>query len=208
MFEARHKQNVEAGSAWSPPDFQAEVLEALRERVARTGLSGGKLIEFGCATGEIVRGFLERGWEATGVDISPTAVAAARERGPGEFLVHDLSQPLAASLGPFDVVLDGYAYHFQIGDARKVYLANARRCLRPDGWLVLNSNVGDPMSDLIDFDPETRVSRMDGVPMNYYAELSELEDELREAGFAVVESEVFEGQARIGVVWATLPSSG
>lgn len=204
LFESRHQHNIAAGSGWCPADFQAEVLEALTERLARTGLNGGRLIEFGCGTGENVRGFIDQGWEVAGLELSPSAVEEARRRGPGEFYCFDLSVPLTVDLPPADVVLDGYAYHFQIGGARPVYLGNARRCLKPGGWLILNSHVGAPTSESVDYDPTSKTSSMTGVAMNYHADLEELEDELRAAGFEVMDSEVYEGQVRIGVVWARL----
>lgn len=52
--------------------------------------AGGPIVDVGCGTGQHVRWFENEGLEAVGVDVSPRAVAAARELGTGDVLVGDM----------------------------------------------------------------------------------------------------------------------
>jgi SAM-dependent methyltransferase len=204
LFNERYQKVDPQNGSWYPPDFQKEVGDALIERTLKTDLTSGSIIEFGCGTGENVRRFLDMGWDAFGVDISASAIERAKARTSflNRFWCHDLSQPLDLHLPPVDVVLDGHAYHFQVGNDRRVYLLNAARHLKPGGWLIINTNVGDPLQPDVDFDPETRTSKMGGFTMNYWATLDEVRGEMEATGFEVVDSEVVEYQARIAVIWA------
>lgn len=52
--------------------------------------AGSPIVDVGCGTGQHVRWFEDEGVEAVGVDVSPHAVAAARELGTGDVLVGDM----------------------------------------------------------------------------------------------------------------------
>jgi len=65
-------------------------------------LDGSRLIDFGCGQGAAVNFFIERGYDAVGVDISEFDISAAKERYPehaGRFLTIDPDPAASAHFG-------------------------------------------------------------------------------------------------------------
>ena len=59
---------------------------AKRCRIASRGHKPGRLLDVGCGIGDFMLGMRQRGWEVHGVDLSPNAVALARQKGLDVFL--------------------------------------------------------------------------------------------------------------------------
>jgi SAM-dependent methyltransferase len=102
--------------------------------LARSGVSGGALIELGCAYGY----FLEEAraaFSVCGVEVSAAASAACRARGLR--VESTLSPELVADRGPFDaaVMLDVIEH---LGDPASV-LTELRRAMRTGGRLLLTT---------------------------------------------------------------------
>lgn len=89
-------------------DSTAEDAAAL---VAFLGLRPGTtVVDAGCGFGRFCAALQELGMEATGIDISPAALAEAERRAPGpRYVLHDLTQPLPEDLGTFDVLVSVYS---------------------------------------------------------------------------------------------------
>jgi SAM-dependent methyltransferase len=83
-----------------------------RYRYAYRPWDGLRILDAGCGTGlsTLALARLNPGSRVVGVDISPHSLDLARERARasggllGEFLEHDLNEPLPASIGPFDFI--------------------------------------------------------------------------------------------------------
>jgi SAM-dependent methyltransferase len=105
--------------------------------LADAGALTGRLLDVGCGTGEHALLAAAHGAVATGVDLAPRAVAAARakaaERGlSAEFLVGDALY--LERLGTrFDVVLDSGVFHVFDDEDRPRYVAGLAGVLRPGG---------------------------------------------------------------------------
>ena len=72
----------------------------------------GRVIEFGCGTGPILRLFCEKRFTGVGIDVSKTAIAMAKEQSGGldiKFIRGDVCNLNKKTLGRFDIVVDGYA---------------------------------------------------------------------------------------------------
>jgi len=107
------RRYAESGPVWS-----GRVNAALAEAVERLGLAAGRALDLGCGEGGDVLWLAERGWRATGIDLSRTAVerarAAAADRGLPDgravFISADLAEwvdrpaEVDGSLTPFDLV--------------------------------------------------------------------------------------------------------
>lgn len=86
----------------------------------------------GCGMGHDAREFARRGWKATGLDISPTAMQrAAKLAGGVEFRAGDFlsDEPFAQ----FDIVFEHTLFCAIQPDRRDDYVAAVRRWLRPGG---------------------------------------------------------------------------
>lgn len=94
--------------------------------------AGARLLDVGCGHGEALGFLASLGWHATGVEIDPRAVAAARARGL------DVIQGEIASAGladeSFDAVTSSHVVE-HVHDPR-AFLVEGRRVLRTGGVLV------------------------------------------------------------------------
>src|SRR3984893_7689462 len=79
-------------------------------RLADSGLLCGRVLDAGCGTGEHTLLAAAHGADAAGVDISPRAIAQAREKAAGRGLAVRFEVADALNLGPlgmaFDTVID------------------------------------------------------------------------------------------------------
>jgi SAM-dependent methyltransferase len=111
----------------------------------------GRVLEIGCATGNIARAF--RKWPQvayTGLDIEAGAIARARRVFAGtdrfEFVCQDL-ESFSRSAGPFDyVLLAGVAHHLTDDDLDAMLVAS-RRLMAPGAKLVVVDPVQPDASD-------------------------------------------------------------
>lgn len=176
--------------------------------IRATASNGGPptLLDVGCGTGQLSRRWQEEGFSVVGVDINPTAVAAARAataacggEGP-RFAEADFAadRPPDIPGGPFDVVVCQLVISI-IGGARqrRNLLRHAHACLRPDGWLFLSaSGVSDTVNAgyarlyatdaPLTGEPYTYFSRDEQGTILYVTHhftAAELEELLREEGF-------------------------
>jgi 2-polyprenyl-3-methyl-5-hydroxy-6-metoxy-1,4-benzoquinol methylase len=111
------------------------------QAVADAGGLTGRVLDSGCGTGEHTLMAAGLGLEATGVDGSPTAIAAAQQKASerslaASFLVHDVLD--LASLGEtFDTVIDSGVYHVFDDADRQRYVASLEATTGPGARLFL-----------------------------------------------------------------------
>jgi SAM-dependent methyltransferase len=105
---------------------------------------GGRVLDLGCATGELSVALSMAGFEVVGLDVSPAMLRRARRktRGlsrPPMFQPGDLNEPLLFRAGAFDCVLCANA--LQCVKRPAALLHEARRALRRGGRLALVAKV-------------------------------------------------------------------
>jgi SAM-dependent methyltransferase len=125
----------------APPPWDIGRPQPAFVRLADRGLLSGRLLDSGCGTGENVLLAASHGAEATGVDISPRAIARAREKAAGRGLTARFEVADALHLGQlgmtFDVLIDSGVFHIFDDADRERYVASLAAVLPPGGHCYL-----------------------------------------------------------------------
>jgi SAM-dependent methyltransferase len=190
--DARYRRLREQGApGWDSDDGYREREAELALAFAAIDPVGTRLLEIGCGAGNLAGWFADRGFDVTGIDISPAAIEWATERAiaRARFLVGDV---VAELQGTYDVIIDGHCLHCIIGDDRARLLANVHDALAPGGHFFVATMCGAITNAKLRacFDPVTRCQVVDGVAYRYIGDAVEILAELRAAGFEIVRSTV------------------
>jgi SAM-dependent methyltransferase len=97
-----------------------------------------KAVDLGCGTGNYAIYLAGRGFQVTGIDISPTAIGIARENAKSkgarcDFIVADVMGDLEETGGTFDFAYDWELLHHIFPEQRTKYVENVSRLLDPNG---------------------------------------------------------------------------
>lgn len=122
----------------------------LVELVEGGELAPGRLLEVGCGTGTNALWLAERGFEVTGLDVSPLAIEQARAKQAAagvraNFLVHDILATPAPG-GPYDLAFDRGVFHvFDEAADRARFVERVSAALRVGGrWFDLAGSTEGP----------------------------------------------------------------
>ncbi len=121
-------------------EMLCELLPARVSRVLDLGTGDGSTLALVLAGHPEARG--------VGVDFGAEMLRRARERFSGdervEIVEHDLSRPLPADLGVFDLVVSSFAIHHLDPPRQRALYAEIRDRLEPDGMFVNAEHVASP----------------------------------------------------------------
>jgi len=143
------KRYVEGELPWDSgkPDEHLAVV------VAAHGIKPGKALEIGCGTGTNSIWLAQQGFKVTGMDISQTAIARAREKAAAagidcHFLVGDFMVDQVPG-APFDLVYDRGCLHvFEGHEELSRFASRVRDVLTPEGmWHSLIGSTDGPPRD-------------------------------------------------------------
>jgi SAM-dependent methyltransferase len=129
--------------AWDSTEPRPELAELVR------GRPPGRALDLGCGTGTDTLYLASQGWDATGVDFTPQAIATARSRAAtarsaATFVAGDATRLSEAGIGgDFDLVTDTGCYHGVPAHLRDAYAAGVAAVTRPSGDFYL-AGVADP----------------------------------------------------------------
>lgn len=187
------RRRREAANGWDSDEVTRENIQAIEHLLSKCDpRPSGAMLELGCGAGNLTTHFAQSGWEAHGIDISPTAVAWALERSNALGLTLDVRTGSVLELEPyatsrFDLVLDGHCLHCIIGVDRSRFFQEAMRVLKPGGKLLVLTMAGDasavPMRG--QYDPVSRCQVIDGTMTRYFGDPLSIVDEIVQAGFRV-----------------------
>jgi 2-polyprenyl-3-methyl-5-hydroxy-6-metoxy-1,4-benzoquinol methylase len=162
---------------------------------------GGKALDLGCGAGCWSIELARRGYTVTGVDISPTAIAWARDKAREEGREIRFCQANVLELrgwvpGEYDFILDGFVLHCLVRpEDRRTYLRTAHGLLGPGGVFLVQSFAAEDLDDEgwhgwnIDRTTRCEISE-EGVPARYVGTPRSIRDEVVAAGFVVLEEEM------------------
>ena len=125
---------VDYSHAYDPDaDFDRHITHATGRRIRRWFRPGDRVLELGCATGLMTSLFVPRGVTVTGVDRSPTYLAAARARGLANASFHQDAVETFEPGGRFEHVVATHILN-ELEDPG-AFLARCRQHLVPGGLL-------------------------------------------------------------------------
>lgn len=114
------------------------------------GRRPGRALDLGCGAGTDAIYLAKQGWEVTGVDFVPEAIATARSRARAAgstacFVAGDATRLRQAGVsGPFDLMLDIGCYHAIPASLRDAYAAEAAAVARPGADFYLAGIANPP----------------------------------------------------------------
>jgi SAM-dependent methyltransferase len=126
------------GSGYSEYESQeAEYLSTFREDVRRIKefVPSGKVLEVGCGYGYFLQCAVEAGYDAYGIDLSPSAVKWASERLPGRVFCGLLEEVPEIQGEQYDVIFGSHLIEHITSPGE--FLEQAAKLLRPGGLIVM-----------------------------------------------------------------------
>ncbi len=176
--------------------------------------SDARILEFGCGTGPASCFLAQQGYRVDGFDVSPTAIEIARKNAEDRGLdinysVGDICSIPEAMFDTYDIIIDGHCMHCITYDSdRRAALTNVFRLLKNGGYFIIETmSIEDtsqwPYGGRIDEQgivwsrvkknyPYEKV-RFEGkywICTRRIMSNSDLEDELKQAGFVIEFSEI------------------
>lgn len=168
-------------------------------RLALAHVHGSRLLEIGFGTGELLAEAVGRGWDVTGLELSPAmhAVAAARP-GLAAARVQARAQAMPFACASFDSILATFPAPYILEPAT---LCECRRVLRSGGrlvvaglWVRLARPELRPLAPVFYADPPV-------------AQLEAIACRLQEAGFQAAWHWAAMGWAELPILVGTVPSA-
>jgi SAM-dependent methyltransferase len=185
----------QGGTGWDdccPATDSYRDLDAFLAWPGLAALPGRRALEVGCGGGQATLRLARQGFQATGIDFAPSAIALARANAereglPATFVVGDGLTLAGLPVAGFDLVVDNHMLHCLVArEDRARCLAAVRRVLAPGGifFSTTMSCEGasfDPAA--LRADPRTRVSEHG---TRFWVSEAELRAELASAGFEIL----------------------
>jgi SAM-dependent methyltransferase len=133
FFGLAYLLGVKPWDSGKPPPELIELVEG------PAALTPGRALDLGCGTGTNCRYLSDHGWEATGIDFVPRAIAVARRKAPrAKLVVGDVTRLADAGVsGPFDLMLDLGCFHSLPDDRRDAYVGAAAGVAAPGATLLM-----------------------------------------------------------------------
>ncbi|WP_345471718.1 class I SAM-dependent methyltransferase [Glutamicibacter ectropisis] len=153
MSHHHHTEELEGVAFWESHYGQSErvwsgKVNQVIENLVKP-LTPGTSLDTGCGEGGDVLWLASHGWQATGLDISPTAISRARDEAKRHEIPADLAQFVASDLGQWDtdktfdlVTLSFFQAPFEF--PRADFLRKAASFVAPDGHLLILSHAARP----------------------------------------------------------------
>jgi SAM-dependent methyltransferase len=140
-FEIIERSDGHFATSSGPTEYLAEPASwAPHVKEALDRHAHGRVLDIGCNAGRHALYLQQRGLDVLGVDVSPLAIAVARERGLKQALVLSIDE-LSPELGAFDTLLmlgNNFGLFGSAAKARRL-LRRFKRLTRPGATLIAES---------------------------------------------------------------------
>jgi SAM-dependent methyltransferase len=193
--------NGRVGEKWAAMQVSLDVMLShctakLKERAG--SVSGLRVLDIGCGTGETCMIWLDGGAEVTGVDVSAPMLALASERTEGRATLVQADASVWLGDAPFDLVVSQFGLMFFANP--DVAFATIAANVRPGGRLLFscwrpaadNEWVSTPMAAIRDLLPEAPLPVPHAPGPFALADPDRLGEILERAGFADVAIKPFD----------------
>jgi SAM-dependent methyltransferase len=194
-YDEMHRALSESGEHWNTQDMQKSIMKLVNELQEHAGcVPNRRFLEFGCGSGCLSLELSKTGFDVTAVDISPVAVARAKQRfensgASAKVFVADVAEDdaLADLAGRFDYALDSLLLHNLVGRARASFFTTAYRALLPGGKLLIMTMCGTPKDPalLARFDVGRRCVVRGGIAELAFLDPDKICNEIVSAGFGL-----------------------
>lgn len=109
-------------------------------------LSGNRVLELGSGAGDVSLRVAHRGYNVTGVEISPTAVEWAKQKAEDdnlniEFICQSVADRTILGGEKFDLIIDGNCLHCLFDEDRVAFYDNIERLINLDGYVFVSSAI-------------------------------------------------------------------
>jgi len=202
VTERYRERKTQGRPGWTDEESYEEKEACLNKILEEFDIpENGRFLELGCGAGNLTLYAAKKGLAAYGVDCCREAIAWAKEsaRSTGlqvEFQLGNIVDLKNYGDNSFDIVFDGDCLHRILGSDRARCLASVFRVLRSGGIFhararLVNDEYDEPVKadQEVYFDPQRRLLVWDDVPYDFLSYEDEFLEELRNAGFEIVDSE-------------------
>jgi 2-polyprenyl-3-methyl-5-hydroxy-6-metoxy-1,4-benzoquinol methylase len=142
-YDKRFGEDDQSASLTSEEVFRIREIKKQVSKITKSTSQNHQILDFGCGRGWIANNLKDFG-VVTGIDLSPKAVAKAKQQYPDvNFLSGDLGDDFfRQSLEEkFDVVVSSEVIEHL--DEQKIFMVNIKKALKPGGMLVLTTPNGN-----------------------------------------------------------------
>lgn len=141
LYRDGKTQPGEIGASLDMIPWNIQAPQPVFREMEEAGEVAGRVLDVGCGLGDNALFFAERGYQVTGIDVSPSVIDRnrnkARERGlQAEFLVADATT-MEGVTGPFGTIVDSALMHCLDEKAQQNYLSALHRICAPGARLHL-----------------------------------------------------------------------
>ncbi len=192
---------------WGTTQEKQEQIEQF-EKILRDVVlpEGSKIVELGCGAAELAIHFARKGFNLSGIDISPTAIDWGRQNAVKEGVAIELHcgdvRELPFEDSSIDLVLDACLLHCIIGDDRAATIGEVWRVLKLGG-LFAGITMCGPIEDILheQFDIVDNCLCRNGHALRYIGDSDAILSEIKSAGFEIVRYDILEVDANGTMVY-------
>jgi 2-polyprenyl-3-methyl-5-hydroxy-6-metoxy-1,4-benzoquinol methylase len=150
IHEKTYKDLLSSGKkGWGGVNFDNRIRyweQQLDKLFSLIELRDNQVLEFGCGAGDVSIRIAQKGYNVTGIDISPTAINWANQKTQDllletRFLTGSVADSTILSGEKFDLIVDGNCLHCLFGDDRTKFFDNVLRLINVNGLVFISSAI-------------------------------------------------------------------